>query len=186
MVFLSQEQGGEAGLDNIEAAVQDMGCDKQIPVMILVLGRSLLFMCAKKGCFNFPCSFSFKPKKGSPPHPSLEIRLPVLNLSLTVLKPGLPVLISGLSVLKSGLQVLKSDFPVLNLSLPVLKSGLPVLKSGTLIWKSLEICPPSPEIGPPSHEIRLSSLEAGLLGFEIWFFMLKPGSSSLEIGRCRF
>ncbi len=52
MVFLSQEQSGETGLDNIEAAIQDMGCDKQIPVMILVLGRSLLFMCAK-GLFQF-------------------------------------------------------------------------------------------------------------------------------------
>ena len=63
MVFLSQEQGGEAGLDNIDAVFQDMGCDKQIPVMILLLGRSLLSMFAKtKRLFNFPCSFSLKPK----------------------------------------------------------------------------------------------------------------------------
>jgi hypothetical protein len=57
MVFLSQEQGGEAGLDNIEAAIQDMGCDKQLPIMILVLGRSLSSMCAKKSCSIFRVRF---------------------------------------------------------------------------------------------------------------------------------
>jgi hypothetical protein len=53
MVFLSQEQGGEAGLDNIEAAIQDMRCGQQLQIMILVLGRSLSSMFAKKGCSKF-------------------------------------------------------------------------------------------------------------------------------------
>jgi hypothetical protein len=63
MVFLSQEQGGEAGLDNIEAGIQDMGYDKQLPIMIYGAWPELVVYVCEKGLFNFPCSFSLKPNK---------------------------------------------------------------------------------------------------------------------------